>query len=171
MTSYRVVPGTGGKYLAGDDGSVWRAGSAGRPARRLPASANGSHGASSGAGRYLKVDLRLGGARRRVPVHRLVAAAWLDGFHPLLEVHHLNGNTEDNRPGNLACLTRAEHELAHGRDVPAYDVANCRLDFELRRAQEDAARLPRARHAARGIARVMARAEALLDEGRVTATE
>lgn len=42
-------------------------------------------------------------------MHRVVAACWLEGFDPLKQVHHINGDKTDNRAENLECLTPKEH--------------------------------------------------------------
>lgn len=136
MTRYRPIPSTLGVYLAGDDGHVYReqrvrANGSLIPRYRLAETLYGSTANSKDRGEYLRVHTCVNGVSVDRPVHRLVAEAWLPDFHPLLEVHHVNRDNRDNRPGNLACLTRAEHEREHGVDVPGYDIANARYDFEL----------------------------------------
>ena len=61
------------------------------------------------------------GVRRRPLVHVLVAGAFLSplpvGPGTVVDVHHVNGDKLDNRPSNLAYVTREEHarlELAKG---------------------------------------------------------
>lgn len=132
----KPVPSTGGTYWAGEDGSVWRGPrytKAGlyRPERKMTQTVDGSAKLRGMRGAYVRVKICVGGIETCRLVHRLVAEAWLPDYHRLLEVHHVNGDPLDNRPANLACLTRAEHELAHGHDVRDVDVANCRYDFEL----------------------------------------
>ena len=139
MVRLRPIPSTRGRYLAGDDGHIYReqwvrASGALVPRRKMAEGLYGSMANSKDRGEYLRAHLSVDGVSRDMPVHRLVAEAWLPDFHPLLEVHHVNGDNHDNRPRNLACMTRAEHERAHGRDVPGYDIANARYDFELHRA-------------------------------------
>lgn len=80
---------------------------------------------------YLRVRLRAGGCVREIPVHRLVAAAWCPGWHPSLEVHHLDGDPANNRAGNLLCVTAGEHARMHGIWVDGDVVAR-----ERRRANE-----------------------------------
>ena len=138
MPELRPIPSTGGLYLAGADGSVWRA--AGfdargvwRPPKRCATRVEGGGAGRNHRGRYLRVNTTVRGVQKDRPVHRLVAEAWLDGYHPLLVVHHENHDCRDNRPENLRCMTRAEHERLHGHDVTDVDVANAWYDFELRR--------------------------------------
>jgi hypothetical protein len=48
-------------------------------------------------------------------VHR---AVWKKANGPIpigYEIHHINGNRLDNRLENLACLSKEEHDLIHGR--------------------------------------------------------
>lgn len=58
--------------------------------------------------KYLFVNLSKGKIKR-VSVHRLVAAAFVDGYEEGLHVDHLNGNTFDNRASNLEWVTQAEN--------------------------------------------------------------
>ena len=47
-------------------------------------------------------------------VHRQVLSKKLGrALWPWEQVHHKNGNTLDNRPDNLVCLSRASHAQAH----------------------------------------------------------
>lgn len=140
MVRFRPIPSTRGRYLAGDDGHIYREqhiASNGRwvGRRKMTEGLYGSSKNSKWRGEYLRVNTSVNGVSTDRPVHRLVAEAWLPDFHWLLEVHHVNGDITDNRPCNLRCLTRAEHEREHGAGVPDYDIANCRYDFELRRRE------------------------------------
>lgn len=175
----RPIPCTRGLYLAGDDGSIWRApryvpGRGLVKMRRVKARAE-SHGRRGGA-TYLRVNLTVNGVERAMPVHRLVAEAWCENWHPLLQVHHVNGDPRDNRACNLECLTEAEHMVRHGADVHQVDLENCLLDFELHRHDRipgpfdltpralARARRERARHARApvGACRVARRIEGLI---------
>lgn len=62
---------------------------------------------------YLVVYVCGGGRRDAVNVHRLVAAAFLEPS-PLSEVNHLDGDKQNNRPGNLEWSTRTAN-MAHAR--------------------------------------------------------
>lgn len=138
MASKRPIPSTHGRYLAGRDGTIWRRGEyrCGRwvPAKRIAASVQGSSGRSSRRGTYLKVNVNVNGVKVQRAVHRLVAEAWLDGYHPLYEVHHVNGDPLDNRAENLMLVNRADHERLHGKRVTDYDAVNCQVDLEMRMA-------------------------------------
>lgn len=132
------IPITRNRYWAGEDGSIWHAAyldryGAWRPEVRLRPRLYGSTADTQRRGKYLCVHVSVNGHTHELAVHRLVAEAWLPDFHWLLEVHHKNGDPTDNRPCNLVCLTRAEHERLHGRDVTDYDIVNARYDFELHR--------------------------------------
>lgn len=142
MTRYRPIPSAHGEYVAGDDGSIWRRscyrGGRWVLPRRLEPRERLRPGRDSERGRERpSVKLTVNGVTAYRYVHRLVAEAWLTGWHPLYEVHHVNGDPGDNRPGNLRLVNRAEHERLHGRDVPEYDVVNCQVDLEMRMAHYD----------------------------------
>ena len=124
----RPVPSTGWACLAGDDGTVWRRSGANRGAHPIRPQLKERDG-------YLYVQTNVRGVQVKRPVHRMVAEAWLPDWHWLLEVHHVNGDRLDNRPCNLRCVTLAEHQRIHGRDVYDADVADCRMEFERRRAE------------------------------------
>ena len=184
----RPIPSLHGEYLAGEDGTIWRRGryerKAGRfrPATKLKPGFQGSHGGLGRRGRYLKVNVTVNGVQAQRAVHRLVAEAWLPGWHPLYEVHHANGDPTDNRAANLRLMNKADHERLHGRDVPEYDRVNCQVDLERRMAEYEprdpftdarraAARARKARHDAvmgsaqsRQIAQIARRATTLSRE-------
>ncbi len=63
----------------------------------------------AGAG-YDTVVLSAKGVQRRVYVHRLVAAAFLEPQDGRREVNHMNGNKTDNRAANLEYVTPAENK-------------------------------------------------------------
>ena len=46
-------------------------------------------------------------------VHRIVAKHFCENYTEEIEVHHINGNREDNRADNLQCLTKQEHLQLH----------------------------------------------------------
>ena len=138
MPETRPIPSTGGLYLAGADGSVWRAPGfdpTGRwlPTRRIAERRLGSVAREARNGPYLAVNVCVLGDKTRRPVHRLVAEAWLPDYHPMLEVHHVNGDPTDNRPCNLRCLTGPEHARLHGRFVLDAELADARAEWEAHR--------------------------------------
>lgn len=60
-------------------------------------------------GGYVKVSLYGNGESHARSVHQLVAQAFIDNPKSKKEIHHKNGNKEDNRPDNLVWVTSWEH--------------------------------------------------------------
>jgi hypothetical protein len=58
---------------------------------------------------YLCVSIKEGGKRPKYLVHRLVAAAFCEGFAPGLSVNHIDGNKLNNLPENLEWVTLARN--------------------------------------------------------------
>lgn len=69
-------------------------------------------------GRYLAVELQLGGGKReRIYVHRAIAEAFHGPCPEGMHCRHLDGNPRNNKPGNLAWGTPAENnadKIIHG---------------------------------------------------------
>ena len=59
--------------------------------------------------KYLYVGLRRGGERKTVPVHRIVAKAFVDNPENKATVNHINEIKTDNRACNLEWLTLTEN--------------------------------------------------------------
>ena len=99
-------------YFVSREGRVFSAtGWRGLPLRELAPIPNGKG--------YLKVRLVVGGRRISVPVHRLVAEAFVGTRpSPFHEVRHLDGNRLNNAASNLAWGTRRDNATdrdRHGR--------------------------------------------------------
>ena len=142
MARKRPIPSTHGEYLAGEDGSIWRRGhwSPSRgwmPQKRIKPRIRSAR-ERRGCAERPSVHLTVNGVSATRYVHRLVAEAWLPGWHPLYEVHHVNGDPMDNRASNLLLVNRADHEALHGKDVPEFDRVNCQIDLERRMTTYDA---------------------------------
>lgn len=119
----------------GFDLEVRKDGSISRPAIVTPytrvAGGRTIHGVSVFKQRHLKPYVQAGGymevcfvasrRRYRVLVHRLVAMAFVDGFHPDKCVNHKNGDKLDNRPENLEWVTKAEN-TAHAWETGLVDL-------------------------------------------------
>lgn len=87
-----------GNYSVSDDGDVMNK----RTGRVLKACKN-----SSG---YNTVNLYNNGERTSISVHRLVAETFNGCDDPSMEVNHIDGNKNNNRPENLEWVTRGENE-------------------------------------------------------------
>lgn len=111
----RPIPSTGGRYWAGDDGRIY-------PRKRIGPLRTYDEGG------YPVVRLWGGSGKVTRRVCRLVAEAWLDGFNSATEVHHINRDPCDNRPCNLAPLSKAAHLRIHGRHVDDVDFADCEAE-------------------------------------------
>uniref|UniRef100_A0A6H1ZIY6 Putative homing endonuclease n=1 Tax=viral metagenome TaxID=1070528 RepID=A0A6H1ZIY6_9ZZZZ len=59
------------------------------------------------------------GKRYKQPEHRFIMEQMLRRkFKPSEAVHHINGDTLDNRPENLIVMTRKEHSSFHLKKSP-----------------------------------------------------
>lgn len=65
---------------------------------------------------YVRVDVTMGGEKKAVPIHRLLAVAE-HGFDAVKgnDVHHQNEIPWDNRPDNIELLSREDHAGHHNR--------------------------------------------------------
>lgn len=90
---WREVPGTDGMYEVNDRGQV-RSWSWFKKGELLtPALTNGDG--------FLTVNLRVDGKKKKIPVHLLVAAAFIGPKPEGAKVRHVNGDRTDNRAVNL----------------------------------------------------------------------
>lgn len=64
-------------------------------------------------GGYLFIPLSLNGIVFPKRVNRLVAEAFLDNYSEDMEIHHKDGNVQNNRVDNLECLNSADHHGTH----------------------------------------------------------
>jgi len=69
-------------------------------------------------GGYAQVNIWIGGKNHSGKVHRMVCSAFHGEPLPLQEVNHKNGNKQDNRPENLAWVSKSENNLHSYRDLP-----------------------------------------------------
>lgn len=62
---------------------------------------------------YEKVILSVNGKPTTEKVHKLVATMWCSNGKLKTEVHHIDGNHQNNNAINLVWVTKAEHNKAH----------------------------------------------------------
>lgn len=107
----KSVPGLRGRYLVGDDGSVWR-------------KFRGAYRRLRGhreAGRYVRVSIQEPDGRyRKHYVHALVLTTFVGPRPPGQQCRHLDGNGHNNCLTNLAfgdAVANSEDARRHGRLV------------------------------------------------------
>lgn len=79
---------------------------------------------------YARVSVRIAKKRRQFLVHRLIASAWCPGYHPALQVNHINSNRSDNRPENLEWVTQEQnnaHKMVTWSSNPSGLYGNAKL--------------------------------------------
>jgi hypothetical protein len=82
---------------------------------------------------YMSVGVSADGTKKRFPVHRLVAEAFIPNPEGKPVVNHKNGNPSDNRVENLEWVTQAEncrHAMDHLMDVKKR-VVKCDLEGQV----------------------------------------
>lgn len=82
---------------------------------------------------YPQVGLHRGGKSEKMPVHRLVAEAFIPNPESKPEVNHLNGNRVDNRVENLEWATHIEniqHAVATGLKKAGADHVQAKFTNE-----------------------------------------
>jgi hypothetical protein len=72
--------------------------------------------------------------RRNVPLHRLIWIATRGPIPPGFVIHHRNENKWDNRPGNLALMSAADHMSLHSRGRQLSTAARRRIAEGTRRS-------------------------------------
>ena len=65
---------------------------------------------------YPTIPVMRQGKRKKYTVHRLVAAAFCEGYDPSLTVNHINGVKTDNRAENLEWVSLARNTQLQWRD-------------------------------------------------------
>ena len=93
-------------YFADEEGNIWS--NRWGKMKKLKPHNNGKN--------KLGINICYNQKRKYIKVHRLVSEA----FHGTAgeEVHHIDGNTLNNRPENLMPLTREQHLHEHGKKDP-----------------------------------------------------
>ena len=102
---WKDIPGTDGKYQVSNMGHiksfVRKNGEVLKPCQR------------SKENKYLVVCIRVDGKRKLLPVHRLVATAFVENPNNHPQVNHKNENKADNRAANLEWCTH-QYNNAYG---------------------------------------------------------
>lgn len=130
---WKIIPGFNDRYEVSNLGRVravaamkrfvhWISGQEGF--RLTPEKILSSQVQNSG---YELVHLCLGDKRKACTVHRLVAAAFCEGFSETAEVNHKDGIKLNNTASNLEWVTRGEnsyHAVAHRLNKQAVPVVD-----------------------------------------------
>lgn len=98
METWKPVPGYE-DYLISDRGRLWNL-----RANKITTGALDYFG-------YVAYGLYKDGLSYPIKAHRLVAKAFIDNPQGKREVHHIDGNKQNNTPDNLMWVTRQEHGL------------------------------------------------------------
>lgn len=102
---WRIIEGTGGKYEVNENGEVFNKES-GKYAKMSSASHDG----------YVKCALYVNGTARTIALHRLVAQTFIPNPDNKPQVHHIDGNKENNKVSNLEWVTPKEHGAKMNED-------------------------------------------------------
>lgn len=100
---WKDIPGYEGRYRISDQGRVY-------------STLRGTLKPYKTRDGYLIATLTRGGHRFRIGVHRLVASAFIPNPEGKPQINHIDGNKENNSPGNLEWVTCSENNL-HRRRV------------------------------------------------------
>lgn len=119
----REIPGFGGFYRAGDDGSIWTCRKRGGGRSDGVSEWREIKGRPHVRSGHLDINIRKPGGRKRLwKVHQLVLWAFVGPAPEKHECRHLNGMPADNRLENLKWGTRRENvhdAIQHGTFVTA----------------------------------------------------
>jgi hypothetical protein len=117
--SWRDAPNTNGAYSVSNLGRVARVLTRGnRPCFKIVKPVHGSIA-------YPTVHLSLGGKRKRVTIHRLVALAFIPNPANLPQVNHKDENPRNNRADNLEwCTELYNHNYGTYREKQVLAHAN-----------------------------------------------
>lgn len=125
MRELKPLPRSDGRYLIGDDGSVWRSLSNG-DTRQL----RGSFDKDG----YVIVNIRLGKApKRKLKIHRLVLEAFVGPPADGQQACHHNGIKHDNRASNLrwgSALDNTADKIRHGTVPRGENTALAKLKIK-----------------------------------------
>ena len=80
--------------------------------RTLEFNEQGGRGRISGGSRW-RINIKHNGHQRRIMLSRLLWLWYFLAIPPGHEIHHCNEIGTDDRIGNLACWTEAQHKLFH----------------------------------------------------------
>lgn len=82
---------------------------------------------------YLRINMHFNGIRKFIPIHRMVAEAYIPNPMNKREVNHKYGNKKDNRVSQLEWVTKSENNKhayefglngAHKRKAKKYFITN-----------------------------------------------
>ncbi|GAY30719.1 Uncharacterised protein [Prevotella sp. MGM2] len=72
----------------------------------------------NGTSDYIRISLMANGAKKTALLHRLVYEAFVGPIAPGMEIHHKDGNRQNNCISNLQCLSKKAHHVETIRKSP-----------------------------------------------------